>query len=93
MIGHKPDERVQIPPPAPKTFDSCNSRLYERSRKEFIHRIVRAKYKNCPVAWTQVKKRIAEDDAGFIFELKQAFNNCNQFGQNELFRRFPDRNP
>ncbi len=39
-----------------------------------------------------MKKRIAED-AGFIFELKQAFNNCNQFGQNELFRRFPDRNP
>lgn len=68
----------------------------QENRKEIdgiIHRIVRAKYKNCPVAWAQVKKRIVEDDAGFVFELKQALNNRNQSGQNELFRRFPDRNP
>lgn len=49
----------------------------QENRKEIdgiIHRIVRAKYKNCPVAWAQVKKRIAEDEAGFVFELKQALN-------------------
>jgi len=31
-------------------------------------------YKNCPVAWKEVKKRIAEDEEGFVSKLKEAWN-------------------
>jgi hypothetical protein len=31
-------------------------------------------YKNCPAAWKEVKKRIAEDEADFVFKLKNAWN-------------------
>ena len=58
-------------------FKKAEVEVTQENRKEIdgiIHRIVRAKYKNCPVAWAQVKKRIAEDEAGFVFELKQALN-------------------
>jgi len=37
-----------------------------------IHVIVGVKYKNCPAAWKGVKKRIAEDEKGFVSELKKA---------------------
>jgi len=36
-----------------------------------IHVIVGVKYRNCPATWREVKKRIAEDEAGFISELKK----------------------
>ena len=38
-----------------------------------IHDIVGVKYKNCPAAWKGVKKRIAENEEGFVSELKEAF--------------------
>jgi len=31
-------------------------------------------YKNCPAAWKEVKKRIAEDEADFVSKLKNAWN-------------------
>ena len=37
-----------------------------------IHGIVGLEYKNCPDAWREVKKRIAEDEEGFVSELKRA---------------------
>ncbi len=37
---------------------------------KLIHTIVRKRYKNCPAAWREVKKRIAEDEEGFAAELK-----------------------
>ena len=37
-----------------------------------IHGIVGVEYKNCPVAWREVKKRMAEDEEGFVSELKRA---------------------
>jgi len=37
-----------------------------------IHQIVGVKYKDCPTVWREVKRRIAEDEAGFIAELKKA---------------------
>lgn len=36
-----------------------------------IHRIVGVKYKNCSAAWKEVKKRLAEDEAGFVLKLKE----------------------
>jgi hypothetical protein len=39
-----------------------------------IHNIVSVKYKNCPATGREVKKMIAEDEAGFVFMLKEAWN-------------------
>jgi len=38
-----------------------------------IHRIVGVEYKNCPAAWRQVKKRLAEDPDAFISELRRTW--------------------
>jgi hypothetical protein len=40
-----------------------------------IHDIVGVDYKNCPAAWRLVKNRVAEDEAGFVLMLKNAWNN------------------
>lgn len=45
----------------------------KREIDRVIHVIVGVKYKNCPAAWKGVKKRIAEDEEGFVSELKEAF--------------------
>lgn len=37
-----------------------------------IHGIVSVEYKNCPSAWREVKKKIAEDEESFVSELKEA---------------------
>jgi hypothetical protein len=41
---------------------------------KIIHDIVAVRYKNCPSAWKEVKKRIAEDEESFVSELKQAWS-------------------
>jgi len=38
-----------------------------------IHGIVGVAYKNCPATWKEVKKRMAEDEAGFVSELKNVW--------------------
>jgi hypothetical protein len=40
-----------------------------------ISDLVNAEYKDCPAAWREVKKRLAEDEAGFVLKLKDAWNN------------------
>jgi len=40
---------------------------------QIIHGIVDTEYKNCPATWREVKKRLAEDEAGFVAELKKAW--------------------
>ncbi len=36
-----------------------------------IHGIVGVEYKNCSATWREVKKRLAEDEEGFVSELKE----------------------
>lgn len=36
-----------------------------------IHNVVGINYKNCSDAWSEVKKRIAEDEEGFVSKLKE----------------------
>jgi len=36
-----------------------------------IHSIVGVEYKNCSATWKEVKKRIAEDEEGFVNILKR----------------------
>ncbi len=38
-----------------------------------IHGIVGTEYKNCPSTWREVKKRLAEDEAGFVLMLKESW--------------------
>jgi hypothetical protein len=44
----------------------------KREIDSVIHGIVGVEYKNCPATWREVKKRIAEDEEGFVSELKKA---------------------
>ena len=37
-----------------------------------IHNIVGVEYMNCPAAWKEVKKRLAEDEKAFVSTLKKA---------------------
>ena len=46
----------------------------DRSRlDEAIHKVVDVRYKDCPHAWAEVKKRIKEDEAGFVEAVKLEF--------------------
>ena len=44
----------------------------KREIDRIIHGIVGVEYKNCPSAWREVKKQIAEDEEGFVSRLKEA---------------------
>lgn len=39
---------------------------------KIIHQIVGVEYKNCPVAWREVKKRLADNEEGFVSALRAA---------------------
>lgn len=45
----------------------------KREIDKTIHGMVAVEYKNCSAAWREVKKRIAEDEDGFISELKKTW--------------------
>jgi len=47
----------------------------KREIDRVIHEVVGVEYKNCPAAWREVKKRIAEDEESFISGLKEALTN------------------
>ena len=42
---------------------------------KIIHELVKVDYKDCPDAWRAVKKRLAEDEEGFVSDLKAAWKN------------------
>ena len=44
----------------------------KREIDRVIHGIVGVEYKNCPAAWREVKKRIAENEESFVSKLKEA---------------------
>lgn len=47
-------------------FEKAGVEVTKENKKEvdkMIHKIVNARYKDCPSAWKEVKKRIAEDEA------------------------------
>ena len=44
----------------------------KREIDRVIHGIVDVEYKNCSAAWREVKKRVAEDEEGFVSKLKEA---------------------
>jgi hypothetical protein len=36
-----------------------------------IHKIVNVDYKNCSATWREIKRRLAEDEEGFVRDLKE----------------------
>lgn len=44
----------------------------KREIDRVIHGIVGVKYKNCPAAWREVKRRISEDEEAFVTELNKS---------------------
>ena len=56
-------------------FKKAGIEVTSENRREIdrvIHGIVGVEYKNCPAAWREVKKRIAEDEEAFVSTLKEA---------------------
>jgi len=39
-----------------------------------IHKLLGVEYKNCSVTWKEIKKKLAEDEIGFLADLKKALN-------------------
>jgi len=46
----------------------------KRQIDQIIHNMVGVEYKNCPAAWKEVKKRIAEDEEAFISQLRSSLD-------------------
>ena len=54
-------------------FDKAGVTVTKENKKDIdraIHSIVGVEYKNCSATWKEVKKRIAEDEEGFVNTLK-----------------------
>ena len=43
----------------------------KRAIDKHIHAILGIEYKNCSATWKEVKKRIADDEVGFLAEIKK----------------------
>jgi hypothetical protein len=59
-----------------EVFKKAGIEVTSENKKEVdkvIHGIVGVEYKNCPAAGKEVKTRIAEDEAGFVSLLKDAW--------------------
>ena len=60
------------------TFKKAGIEVTRQNRKEVdtvISSIIGSDYTDCPAVWRQVKKRLAEDEAGFVDELKATWEN------------------
>ncbi len=57
-----------------EVFQKAGIEVTKQNKREIdgvIHRIVGVEYKNCPAAWREVKRRLAEDEEAFVKELKE----------------------
>jgi len=58
-----------------QVFKKVGIEVTKGNRREIdriIHTIVGVDYTNCPTAWREVKKRIAENEEDFVSRLKKA---------------------
>jgi len=56
-------------------FKKAGIEVTKENKREIdraIHNIVGVEYKNCPAAWREVKKRMADDEESFVSKLKEA---------------------
>jgi len=60
-----------------EVFKKAGIEVTSENRREVdmvIHSIVGVEYKNCPSAWREVKKKIAEDEDMFASKLKEVWS-------------------
>ncbi|NWG08947.1 MAG: hypothetical protein HXX80_01315 [Nitrososphaerales archaeon] len=60
-----------------EVFEKAGIKVTVENKQEIdrlIHSIVGVGYKNCPATGREVKKRIAEDEKGFVSKLKEAWS-------------------
>lgn len=58
-------------------FERAGIEVTKKNRRKIdkvFHDIVGVKYKDCPATWKEVKKRIAEDEVSFVFELRKKWS-------------------
>jgi len=58
-----------------EVFEKAGIEVTKQNRNEIdriIHTIVGVNYKNCPAAWKEAKKRLAEDEEAFVSNIKKA---------------------
>lgn len=58
-------------------FKKAGIEVTSDNRREvdrIIHGIIGMEHEHCPEVWKEVKKRLAEDQAGFVSRLKTAWN-------------------
>ncbi|MFW6111141.1 MAG: hypothetical protein ACOC6H_03800 [Thermoproteota archaeon] len=56
-------------------FEKAGIEITEENKRgvdRTIHSLLGVKYKNCSKAWKEVKKRIAEDEEGFLAQLRSS---------------------
>ena len=61
-----------------QVFEKAGIEVTNENKREIdkvIHAIVGVDYKNCPAAWKEVKKMLAENETVFISNLKEAWIN------------------
>jgi len=59
-----------------EVFSKADIEVTSENKREIdkvIHGLVGVEYKQCPDVWREIKKRLAQDEAGFISALKQAW--------------------
>jgi hypothetical protein len=64
-------------------FAKANIEVTKENRLDLdkvIHRIVGTRYKDCPATWKEVKKRIGEDEEGFVALLKAEWTKTHSNG-------------
>jgi len=58
-----------------EVFRKAGIEVTSQNKREIdkaIHNIVGVEYKDCPAAWKEVKKRLAENEETFVSDLKKA---------------------
>ena len=58
-----------------EVFEKAGTTVTSENRQEIdriIHNIAGVEYKNCPAAWREVKKKLVEDEEGFVSALNAA---------------------
>ena len=61
-----------------QVFEKAGIQITPQNRQEIdriLHDMVGVDFKNCPDAWSQIKKSVLEDEAGFVSTLKEKWNN------------------
>ncbi len=67
-----------------EVFNKVGITVTPENRKQLdkvIHNLMGTEYMNCPSIWREIKKRLAEDEAGFLLKLEEAWKDGDFSGK------------